>query len=74
VSEVTESLDPTEPVVEPGLIDDEEAALDEELKEEEKGIGKGGWYIIFASAIIVFFLWMLLGLWGYLQEMSYGHG
>lgn len=75
MSEVIEPTNFSEPIDGADLIDYNEVTLDEELKEDdEKGIGKGGWYIVFAVVIIAIFLWILLGFWGYLQEMSYGHG
>ncbi|HEY3419686.1 MAG TPA: hypothetical protein VGK23_03960 [Methanomassiliicoccales archaeon] len=57
------------------MIEDEETFSGEELDEEEaRDHGRGILYLVFAAVITGFFLWLLLGLWGFLQEMSYGHG
>jgi hypothetical protein len=75
MSEHVGSPGSNEPIGEIGPIDDVDMLLDEEMDENsKKDAGKNILYIAFAAICIGFFIWILLGLWGYMQEMSYGHG
>ena len=65
------SLPPTD---DPELLEEVSELSEEELDEDGREIGKGILYIGLAAVFIGFFVWLLIGLWGYLQEMSYGHG
>jgi hypothetical protein len=57
---------------------EEELQLEKEQAEEDeedaKGVGKTIWYVIISAVLLGFFFWLLIGLWGFLQEMTYGHG
>ena len=60
-----------------GPVPSEDAGeIEWERTEDEEGleIGKTALYLIIAAVFIGFFVWLLIGLWGYLQEMTYGHG
>lgn len=66
---------PAGPVDEADPVDDVDMLLDEEMDEEsKKDAGKSILYIVAAAICIGFLVWILLGLWGYMQDMSYGHG
>ena len=71
MSEVLDSTEFSEP------FNDVDSSQDELLLEDEdnkESVGKNIWFFVLAAVLIGFFIWLLLGLWGYLQEMSYGHG
>lgn len=75
MSNVLDSSDPNEPINGPDPIGEEGITLEDEMEEEDKkDAGKSIWFVAFAAILIAFFIWLFLGLWGYLQEMSYGHG
>ncbi|MGD0817036.1 MAG: hypothetical protein ABR986_01390 [Methanomassiliicoccales archaeon] len=74
LSDVLDSTDSSEPINEPDLIGDEEILSEDKMEEDNKDTVKTIWFVAFAAILIGFFIWLFLGLWGYLQEMSYGHG
>ncbi|MFA5313747.1 MAG: hypothetical protein WC375_10620 [Methanomassiliicoccales archaeon] len=56
-------------------MDDVDMLLSDDVGEtNKKEIARSLSYLVFAAIVTGFFIWLLLGVWGYLQEMSYGHG
>lgn len=75
MSEYAESSNSRESIDEPYPEEEEEISLGEETEGEDKNdIGKSIAFFIAAGIIFTLFVWLLIGAWGYLQEMSYGHG
>jgi hypothetical protein len=75
LSEVFDALNSSELVSVPDHIDGDEMPIEGELKEEDNGeSGKSISFFVFSAILVAFFIWLLIGLWGFLQEMSYGHG
>ena len=71
MSEVLDSIEFNEPFNDADSSQDELVLEDED---KEGSLEKNIWFFVLAAVLIGFFIWLLLGLWGYLQEMSYGHG